>query len=425
MIYRASIITPLSDCRMAWYPDAYLAVNEDGVIESISTTPPADANVVDYSGKIILPGLIDAHSHVAQYAFAGTGNLALLEWLNQYAFPQEERFLNPRVAEAESQKFFEDAKATGTTTIAAYAMSSSDATNRAFKIADKSGMRVFMGQVLMDRNAPESLIVPIERALFETLQLVRRWHGKNRLKYILTPRFAITSTTKLLEETGKLAAALGLPVQTHLAENKSEIRETLSLFPEASSYTDLYNRYGLLTSKTIFAHGIYLSKEELQSIAAASASIAHCPSSNRFLGSGVFPFSQAQAQGVNVALGTDVAAGYTLSMLHEIKESMETSKTAELFSIANRISAETALCAATLGGAKALGIESITGSLEQGKQADFIFVDDSSLHPVPSSAEYNSLPQRLSRILYRGRPEMILKTFVSGEEIFSRENHDS
>lgn len=405
-------------------PDGYLGLDDHGRIEYLAEKEPDGSHELhDYSGHLILPGMVDAHTHLAQYAFAGTASSSLLEWLRNYTYPQEERFHQPRVAEEESEIFFRSLMENGTTTASVYVTSSRDATNRAFRAAQKSKLRIFAGQVLMDKNSPKRLTVSPARALFEMMELVGRWHQKERLSFIVTPRFAVSSTEALLKEAGQFARDMDLHVQTHISESKAEIQAALKNFPGYNNYTEIYDKSNLIGEKTLLAHAVHLSAEEREIIAQKKATIVHCPTSNRYLGSGIMPYSHYRKAGINVALGTDVAAGYSLSMFQEMREMIESSKLAAEYwnDDLEPASPEDALCAATLAGARALGIEKESGSLTPGKAADFIVVNDSLLHPLgEKSTLYNSPEERFSRLLYRFREEAIREVYVEGEKVFSR-----
>lgn len=424
-IFKALILSSKNPKILEIFNPGYLVVGKDGRIEELSQKDPRHKykgyTFFDYSDRLICPGFVDTHNHLPQYAFAGIGDKDLLPWLQNYTFPREKMFSDPKVAKASAEAFFADLIKNGTTTTLTYATIHKSATDIAFQAAKKAGLRAIIGKVMMDQNSPAYLTEKTEQSLADSLELIDKWHGREkRLFYALTPRFAITCSFKLMQEVGKMARKKGVYIQTHLAENLGELAFTHKLFPKYRNYADVYDKAGLLGPKTIMAHCIYLGEDERKRMKATKTRIAHCPTSNRFLSSGIMPFRTNQNEGQIMGLGTDVAGGYSLSMLNEMKEAIENSKYLSLFSkgkMGPPMTLAEAFYLATLGGAKALSLDHETGSLEVGKQADFLVIDHQKADPTGSKSQYMAPEQILSKLIYRGTADMIKQVFVGGEQL--------
>ena len=430
-IIRGTFLNPLSHDQIQILPSGFMRIDDDGRIESISSQhlPGKGGNYefIDFENLLIIPGLIDTHTHLSQFGFAGIGNLPLLPWLNKYTFPEEMKYRDTELAYRRALSFFQRCLNLGTTTVVAYITAHVEATHAAFGAAEKTGIRAFLGQVLMDRNAPPELCVSAKSALPQVEALIKTWHQKNdRLHFVSTPRFAISCTAELLVLAGDLARNYDLPLQTHISENLDEISETLKLYPGNKDYLEVYERYGCIGEFSLLGHGIHLTLGEQHRIKDAGASVVHCPTSNRFLGSGALPYREMVNRGVKIALGTDVAAGYDLSMLHEAREAIETSKTHNMILTAlgrpveNAMSIAEALYLSTLGGAIALRKENSLGNFAEGKWADFVVLDD--LHALPFKeevSEHDSAIERLSRVLYRPFGGTVHSTWVGGKSIYN------
>lgn len=424
-IYKALIISPKNKNTLDIYNPGFLIVSKKGFIEEVSKSDPREKyknyRFFDYSNDLICPGFVDVHNHLPQYAFAGIGEKELLPWLEKYTFPRENMFKNKKVAHESAQVFFDDLIRNGTTTTLTYVTIHKSATDIAFEYARKSKIRACIGKVMMNQNSPKFLTETTGRSLEDSTNLINKWHGYNdRLFYVLTPRFAITCTFKLMESIGKLARSKNVYIQTHLAENLGEIQFTKKLFPQYKNYTDIYHQAGLLGTKTIMAHGIYLNDSEIRILKETKTKIAHCPTSNRFLLSGVMPFRKYQKENLEMGLGTDVAGGYSLSMFNEMKEAIENSKYLFLFSkgkSGSPMALIEAFYLATLGGAKVLSMEDKIGSLEKGKKADFLIIDHQQIDPMGNSSNYLKPEQILSKLIYRGNSSIIKNVYIEGEKI--------
>jgi guanine deaminase len=304
----------------------------------------------------------------------GIGAGELLTWLNTYTYPEEARFADPEYAAKISQEFFDALVANGTTTAAIYSSVHERATDIAFSAARAKGIRAFIGKVMMDRNSPEALQERTEDSVAASVRLFEKWEGADngRLRYIFTPRFAAACSMELMKRVGEITHTAGAFVQSHLSENKDEVEWVRKLFPDYPSYTAVYDSAGMLSECSIMAHCILLSSEEIALLARRRANVAFCPYSNRTLRSGTMPYGTLRDAGLNIALGTDVAGGPSISMLEQMQQAM---------TAANITQAE-ALYLATLGGAKALGLADRIGNFESGKDADFVITDMSSISSV-------------------------------------------
>lgn len=361
--------------KLRFYPDGGLAV-ENGYVKGLDDFESAckrfpEAETEDFSGKLILPGLIDTHIHFPQTEMIGSYGKRLLDWLDNYTFPTELQFADPSYSRKMAGCFIRELFRNGTTSCMAYATVYKHSADALFEAASSYDMRIFCGKVLMNRNAPQGLTDTVSRAEADCRELIARWHGKGRNTYVLTPRFAITSDREELDMTASLYREFpDTYIQTHLSENKAEVEQIHRLYPGSRDYLDVYEQSGLLTGRTVFAHGIHLSASELERISSAGAVIAHCPTSNLFLGSGLFDMQQANRNKVCTTIATDVGAGTSFSLFRTLGEAY---KVQQLNGYSMR--APEAFYKITLGAAKALKADHLFGNFDEGKEADFIVVD--------------------------------------------------
>ncbi|HJV59646.1 MAG TPA: guanine deaminase [Albitalea sp.] len=326
----------------------------------------------DHRGCLILPGFIDTHVHSPQLDVIASHGTELLDWLTTYTFPAEGRYADLSEAQTGAARFLDALLAHGTTSAVVFPTVHKVSADTLFAAAEQRGMRLIAGKVLMDRHAPEGLrdAAP-DLGARDCVDLIDRWHGKGRLAYAVTVRFAPTSSPAQLEAAGQLCTAYpGVYMQTHLAENRAEVKWVHELFPDARSYLDVYDRAGLLNARGIFAHGIWLDDDDRAALREACAQIAHCPSSNLFLGSGLFDWRAADDAGVRVSVATDVGGGTSLSLQRTLSDAYKVQAMA-----GERLTAWRALHAATLGAAAALGLSDEIGSLATGCVADLCVWD--------------------------------------------------
>jgi guanine deaminase len=354
-------------------PDHWLLVDGGRIVgaQPAAQWPDAGWERHDHSGCLVLPGFIDTHVHSPQLDVIASYGTELLDWLNTYTFPAEARYADPSLAHSGAARFLDALLAHGTTSAVVFPTVHKVSADALFEAAQQRGMRIVAGKVLMDRHCPDDLRDDVEQAERDCLELITRWHGRDRLAYAVTVRFAPTSTPEQLAMAGRLCAAHpGVYMQTHVAENRDEVRWVGELFPQARSYLDVYARAGLLHSRSVLAHGIWLDDADRALLRDSGAQIAHSPSSNLFLGSGLFDWRAAEAAGAAVSMASDVGGGTSLSMLRTLADAYKVQALA-----GQRLTAWKALHAATLGAAQALGLAGEIGSLETGRMADVCIWD--------------------------------------------------
>ncbi|MDH3587409.1 MAG: guanine deaminase [Gammaproteobacteria bacterium] len=361
---------------IAWLEDGLLVV-EDGLITELGEADALmgllsdDTRVEDFSGKLIVPGLIDCHVHYPQIDVIASYGEELLDWLHRYAFPREMRFADEAYAREVASVFVDELLKNGTTTALVFGTVHAHSADAIFEAAAAKNMRLIAGKVLMDANCPEALRDSAATGYEHSKQLIERWHGKGRLGYAITPRFALTSSEAQLEAAGRLAAEYpDVWVHTHLAENHDEVEQISRLFPWSSSYLDVYDRFGLVRERSVFAHCLHVQDEECRLMAESGAAAAHCPTSNMFLGSGLFDLRRLREWQIRVGLGTDVGGGTSLSLLKTMREAYKV-----LHLQQQPLPPGRALYLATLGAAQALYLDNRIGNFETGKEADFIVLD--------------------------------------------------
>jgi guanine deaminase len=447
--YLGHIISPVSspDAPFEYLhiKDGALIVNDEGLLEAVGSRavlqqsfpwlpdslPGADDRtngkwaaklsgahqIYDFGSRLILPGLIDMHLHLPQVSQTGKCGQHLLDWLNKYIFAAEAKFEDPAHAGKIARWFFHELAANGTTCAVIFTTIHQKACDIAFKEAEARGSRVIMGKVMMDANAPSYLIEDTNTALEQSEALIKKWHSvdKGRLLYALTPRFGVTATAQLLAGTGELLKKHpGVYLHTHLSEAKEEIQFMARLYPEARSYLDVYRSFGLVGARSIFAHAIHLDDADVSLLAQSASALAHCPSSNFFLKSGVFRYNKILKEGVLFGLGTDVAAGPSMSLFHVMKD-------ANYMQADDWLDPRELLYRATLGGALACHLADKIGSLEVGKEADFIVVDPREKTGIVADILERPLDEILSSLVFLGDDRLIKSTYVRGRQIYGPE----
>ncbi len=413
-------ISPATDC-LTYERDGCIIV-EDGLIQAVG---PANAlledgiTVTHHRDKLILPGFIDTHTHYVQLEIMASFGKQLIDWLNQYTFPAEQSFDNAAHCDQIAAAFCDQLLRHGTTSASVFCSSHAYSAEALFKQASKRNMRMIAGQVLMDRNAPDALLVPSGQAHDESQKLIQDWHGKNRNLYAITPRFAPTSTPDLLEMAGDLWREHNTcHVQSHISENVAEVEWVRSLFPDYLDYLDVYEKFGLIGQRANFAHGIHLTGREIARLCETETAISHCPTSNLFLGSGIFDFSKMMAgeEMVRIGIGTDIGGGTSLSILETLAEAYKVSL------LSNRVlSAAEAFYAATLGSAQALSIDDKVGTLQPGLEADLIVLDPKATPLLTMrSAQAQSIHDLLFALMIMGDDRAVSHTYVAGDLAHAR-----
>jgi len=453
-VVRARVVSPLAAGGTLDLADGLVEVDAEGRIASVGPVVDrpgggpgggaggvpagapggAPAGVIDLRPWVVLPGMVDLHAHLPQVPNAGLGYaLPLLDWLDDLTFPTERSWADPAVAERLAPAIFRAFAAAGTTTVLAYGVVYEAAMDAAFRSAEAHGIRAILGKVMMDRSTYDPTIEPstiLTRTLRESRALAERWHraADGRLGYAVTPRFAISCTAELLRDSAALAADLGCWWQSHVSEDRAEIAEVARLFPEARDYVDVYDRAGALGPRSVLAHAIHLSPREERRLAESGTRIAHCPTSNLFIGAGVMPLADRLAAGIGVGLGSDVSGGPELSIFGVMRTGAYAQQALRAGAAAR--SAATAapplgpldwLRLATMDGARALGLDDRIGSIEVGKEADLIAVDPSRtapLGPELDGADRLDDPSLLlSRLIFRGDTSMVRAAWVRGRRL--------
>ena len=353
-------------------PDHWLLIDAQGRIAGAQVqTPGPDWQLIDHRGKLLMPGFIDTHVHAPQLDVIASHGAGLLDWLETYTFPAEQRWADPAVAQAGAAYFLDALLAHGSTAAVVFPTVHAGSADALFAAAQQRGMRLVAGKVLMDRHAPAALCDDVAGAERDCEALIQRWHGQGRNSYAVTVRFAVTSTPGQLAMAGALGRRhAGLYMQTHVAENQAEVDWVARLFPQARSYLDVYAQHGLLHERAVLAHGIWLDAQDRARLRDSGAQIAFCPSSNLFLGSGLFDWQAAVDSGHRVSLATDVGGGTSLSMQRTLAEAYKVQALRGA-----RLSAWTLLHAATRGSAESLGLGHEMGHLGAGALADVVVWD--------------------------------------------------
>ena len=385
--------------------DATIEIDAGGRIAAVAPAAPGCSIPETHPGTVLLPGFVDTHIHFPQTRVIGSASGPLLEWLQRSVFPEEARFADRVYAEEVAREFCDALIAQGTTCAAIFSSSHPGATDALFAELDRRGLRAFAGLTLMDRGAPPANLLEPALALEACELLHERWHGhdRGRLQFSVVPRFALSCSDTLLRGAAELASRHGLLVQTHLSENRDELRATAEAFPDAPDYLAVYERYGLVGARTILAHCIWLSGSEWDRIAERDAAVAHCPDSNFFLGSGCMPLAKAAARGIRIGLGTDMGAGRTFSLRRVAAAAYDAALVVE-----PHVSPRELLWRATAGGARALGLERVIGRIAPGFDADLVAVD------APAAATGSAL---IDGLLFRHDTGAVRATYVRGRRL--------
>lgn len=400
-----------------YFEDGMLLVADGHIIKAgdraeIEKTLAPNTEILDHSGNLIVPGFIDTHIHFPQVDMIASFGEQLLDWLNKYTFPEEAKFADPAHAADTATFFIDELLRNGTTTALIYGTVHKQSADALFAEAYRRGMRIVAGKALMDRNVPEAVRDTAESGDRDSRELIDKWHGKGRLGYAVTPRFAPACSDDQLTRAGKLLAEYpDLLMHTHLSENAGEIDWVQSLYPTNKDYLDVYDRFGLLGDRSVFAHCVHLEGEEYQRMAEADAAIAFCPTSNLFLGSGLFHLKEAEKYGIKVGLGTDVGAGTSFSLLQTMNEAYKVCSLK-----GDKLDPFKSFYLATLGGAKVLNMSGKIGNFEAGKEADFLVIDTAST-PLMERRLKNSksLDELLFVLSILGDDRTISHTYVAGD----------
>jgi guanine deaminase len=411
------------DRAMRYRPDGLLVLQWGKVLDFGSYAEVIDRyptlQVTEYRDRLITPGLIDTHLHFPQTEIIASYGEQLLEWLERYTFPTERKFQDPDYAAAVAEIFLDELLRHGTTTAMVFAAVFPESVTALFQAAKKRNLRLITGKVMMDRHAPEFLRDTAESSYIDSLKLIETWHGCDRLSYAVTPRFAPTSTPEQLRVACRLLNEVpDLYLQSHLSENVSEIAWVRELFPECNDYLEVYEKSGLVRDRSIYAHGVHLSDSEFHRLSAAGATIAFCPTSNLFLGSGLFKIDRAISREypVKVGLATDVGGGTSFSLLQTANEAY---KVAQLQGMS--LSPFQLFYWLTLGGARSLSLDRTLGNFTPGKEADFVVWCDRATplmafrNPVEMPQTLAELHDRLFSLILMGDDRSVDAVYVMGD----------
>lgn len=378
---------------------------------------PASVRIRSYPGKLVMPGFIDTHIHYPQAEMVGAYGEQLLEWLNNYTFPTEARYKDKEYSREMSTFFIKQLLRNGTTTALVFGTVHPESVDALFEEAEKINMRMIAGKVMMDRNAPDYLLDTPEIGYNQSKELIEKWHKRGRLQYAITPRFAPTSSPEQLAMAGKLKAEYpDTYVHTHLCENTDEIAWVKELYPEQDGYLDVYHHHGLTGPKSVFAHCIHLEDKEWDCLQETDSAIAFCPTSNLYLGSGLFKLQEAWSRNIKVGIGTDIGAGTTFNLLQTLNEAYKVMQLQQ-----HRLSAFEAFYLATLGAANSLSLDHLIGNFEVGKEADFVVIDPCAT-PL-QQLRYDSskdLADKLFLLMTLGDDRSIYRTYVDGRLVYER-----
>lgn len=425
--YRAGILhftadPAFNDHAYAWHEDGLLIVR-DGRVQAagdyaqLRAVVPHDVQVHDYRGKLIVPGFIDTHIHYPQTDMIASPAPGLLPWLDTYTFPTERKFADPGHARNVARFFIDELLRCGTTTAMVYCTVHPASVDAFFDESERRNLRMAAGKVLMDRHCPDFLCDTAEGGVRDSEELIRKWHKRGRQMYAITPRFAATSSEAQLQLAGELARAYpDTFLQTHVAENADEVAWIKSLFPGARSYLDVYDRYGMLRPRAMYAHCLWIDDGDRARMRDAQSAAAICPTSNLFLGSGLFDFARADALQVPLSLATDVGGGTSFSMLQTMNELYKVARMGGVHMPALRM-----FYLATLGGARSMRLDGTIGNFAAGAEADFVVLDPQA---TPLLARRTACSGSLEELLFAfallGDDRAVAATYSAGRLVHER-----
>ncbi len=422
--FTASPFDSPADTCFRYEPDGLVLVTE-GVVTDVGPaaerlqTLPEETELHHYPHGLIMPGMIDCHVHYAQTDIIASYGKQLIDWLNNYTYPAEQRFSDMETARRIARFFLGESLRSGTTTSAVFCTVDAVSVEAFFLESEALNMRNIAGKVLMDRNAPKALLDTPQSSVDESQALIDRWHGRGRAMYAVSPRFAPTSSAEQMELTGQLwQANPGTFLQSHVSENLGEIEWVKELYPERLNYVDVYHHYGQLGERAILGHGLHLSESEFQVLHDTGTAIAHCPTSNLFLGSGLFDFERALAahRPVRIGLATDLGAGTSFSQLVTMSEAY---KVGQLGGYS--LSALQAFFLATRGAAEALYLDDVIGSLEAGYEADMVVFDLAGTALLEHrQAQAESIEDVLFLLMMLGDDRSVEATYIAGNRVYNK-----
>ncbi len=410
----------IDDTSSYSYEEDGAVLTTDGVIiasgdyASVKQQAPAEAIAIDHRPHLIMPGFIDTHLHFPQMQVIGSYAAALLEWLNTYTFVEEQKFVDPVHAARIATAFFDELVRHGTTSAVAYCSVHKSSAEAFFSESHRRNFRMIAGKVMMDRNAPPALLDTPQSGYDDTKAIIEEWHGKGRQMVAITPRFAITSSPEQLDMAGALMREFpDLHMQTHLSENHAEIEFTKELYPQHHDYVAVYDHYGLLGPKSLFGHSIHLSDREADAMSASGSVAVFCPTSNLFLGSGLFDLKTLDERDdpVRIAIATDIGGGSSYSMLRTLDEGYKI-----LQLQGQRMTPLESFYRITLGNARALSLEDRIGTIEPSREADMVVLNAGATPAMALRMEtVTKLSEELFLLQTMGDDRAIVETYIAGE----------
>lgn len=432
--YRGELLHFLADPSKVNEQDSYqyfedgLLIIKDGLVaqigsyEDLITTLDVSVDIIYYENGLIMPGFIDTHVHYPQTEMIASYGEQLLEWLENYTFPFEDKFSDIAHGKRVAEFFLSQLLDTGTTTALVFGTVHKESVDAFFTVAQQKKLRMICGKVLMDQNCPDYLSDTAQSGYEDSKALIEKWHKVDRLQYAITPRFAPTCSREQLDLAGKLLDENpSVYLHTHLSENKAEISWVKELFPKSKNYLDVYDKSKLLGRRSVFAHGVHLHDSECQRLSESHSAIAFCPSSNLFLGSGLFNLTQAIQFDVNVGLGTDVGAGTSFSMLRTMNEGYKTQQLRN-----DKLSPFQSFYLATLGGAISLDLEGVIGNFTLGAEADFIVLDYHGTPLMERRIKHcHTISEKLFVLSMLGDERHVKATYIMGDMFKSSQHKES
>ena len=431
--YRAPIyhcIETNGNVEPIYFDDGLMVVNSEsgrivdiGSYSDLTSNWDTSNNLIHFKDRLIMPGFIDTHVHYPQYKVIASYGTSLLEWLDKYTFVEEQKFSDKDYADQIANLFLDELIKNGTTTVMTFCTSYRQSVDAFFAASEKRNLRMVAGKVMMDRNAPEELCDNPEDSYLDSKALIEKWHNKGRLRYAVTPRFALTSSQLQLEQASKLLneypdknGRKGVLLQSHLNENDEEIERVNELFPESKNYFGVYDDFGISGCNSVFGHCIHNTEEEYQKMAETGSKVSLCPTSNLFLGSGLFELEKLESYGIDVSLASDVGGGDSFSMFQVMNEAYKVCRMNDF-----NLDPVKAFYLTTLGAAKVLNMDDCIGNFEVEKEADFIVVD---LNATEIISQKNKISANINDILFNlmtlGDDRLIDEVYIMGQRTFKK-----
>ncbi|MAV87666.1 MAG: guanine deaminase [Rhodospirillaceae bacterium] len=421
LVLRGKILTFKNNKLDYEYWEKGVLLIEKGFISQVGNHTdinyPQNSKVIDFGQDLIVPGFIDGHVHYPQMSVIGSYGKKLIDWLNDYTYPEEIKFSSYDYAQSVARLFLSETLKNGYTTSSTFCTVHPGSVDALFYEAQRIEMRVIAGKVLMDRHAPDSLLDTAQESFDDSQELINKWHNNGRGLYAVTPRFAPTSTPDQLEVAGALFSDNdNVYLQSHVSEQLDEVDWVADLFPESSSYLDVYNSFSLLGKRALYGHGIYFSESDIEIASATDTTIIHCPTSNLFLGSGLFQYEKLKDAGIRLGLGTDIGGGTSLSPFATMKAAYEIAQFNNY-----SLSPLESFYRLTFGGAHALHLENKIGQIKPGFEADLTIIDLSSTDIIKNRMrDVEDLSEMLFTQIMLADDRAIRATFVNGKLVYEK-----